>query len=182
MKPPAPELRRLGMLVRVVEREARHLARTAARLFAEDLGPARLARLDEEEELAERIDAFVARFGRLQDTLGARLLPALLRALGEPVGPMLDDLDRAERLGWIESAERWMEARALRNRLVHEYVEDPARLADALARARELVPLLLEAAERMRREPIRRGWMAAEEEGERRAEGGGRRAGPERPR
>ncbi len=162
MRPPARERRRLRRLVRVVEREARHLARTAARLFREDLGPGRLARLDTEEELAERIDAFVARFGRLQDTLGARLLPALLRALGEPVGPLLDDLDRAERFGWIESVDRWMEARALRDRLVHDHVEDPARLADALARARERVPMLLAAAGRMREEPARRGWLAEE--------------------
>lgn len=153
------ERARLRRLARVVEREARHLAQTAERLFREDLGTERLARLEAEPELAERIDAFTARFGRLQDTLGGRLLPALLRALGEPVGPVLDNLDRAERFGWIPSARQWMEARALRNRLIHEYVDDPAQLADALERARELVPLLTGTAERLRAELARRGWL-----------------------
>jgi hypothetical protein len=36
-------------------------------------------------ELAERTDAFVARFGRLQDTLADKLLPTLLDCLAEPV-------------------------------------------------------------------------------------------------
>lgn len=159
MSVPEAERERLRRLARVVEREARHLAHTAARLSRERLDAARLSRVEEEPDLAERIDAFTARLGRLQDTLGGRLLPALLRALGEPVGPTIDNLDRAERFGWIDSADAWREVRALRNRLIHEYVDDPAQLADALARALELVPLFLQAAERMRAELGRRGWL-----------------------
>ena len=34
--------------------------------------------------LAERLDVFVSRFGRLQDTVGDKLPPALLTALAEP--------------------------------------------------------------------------------------------------
>lgn len=40
-------------------------------------------------------------FWRLQDTIGDKLIPALLRALGEPQGAVIDNLDRAERLGWL---------------------------------------------------------------------------------
>ena len=76
--------------------------------------------------LAERLDAFVARFGRLQDTVGDKLLPSLLMALAEPVGPAIDNLDKAEKFGWIESTEDWMEMRRLRNQMVHEYIEDVA--------------------------------------------------------
>ena len=82
--------------------------------------------------LAERLDAFVARFGRLQDTVGDKLLPSLLMALAEPVGPAIDNLDKAEKFGWIESTEDWMEMRRLRNQMVHEYIEDVAVLASAL--------------------------------------------------
>lgn len=152
------ERARLRRLARVVERKARHLAQPAERLFREDLGAECLARLEAEPELAERIDAFTARFGRLQDTAGGRLLPPLLRALGEPVGPVLDNWDRAERFGWIPSARQWMEARALCDRLVPAHADDPAQLADALDRARELVPLLTGAAERLCAELLRRGW------------------------
>jgi len=35
--------------------------------------------LENNIELAERVEAFVARFGRLQDTLGDKLLPTLLK-------------------------------------------------------------------------------------------------------
>ena len=57
--------------------------------------------------LSERLDAFVARFARLQDSLGDKLLPALLRALAEPVGAALDNLNVGERLGWFDSVEQW---------------------------------------------------------------------------
>lgn len=45
----------------------------------------------------------MGRFGRLQDTLGDKLLPLLLSLLGEKVSSAIDNLDRAERLGFIES-------------------------------------------------------------------------------
>ena len=88
------------------------------------------------------MDAFVARFGRLQDTLGDKLLPQLLHALAEPVGPAIDNLNRAERLGWIASVDTWLEARRLRNRMIHEYVRDPLELATALSLAHAAVPEL----------------------------------------
>ena len=51
------------------------------------------------------MEAFVGRFGRLQDTLGDKLLPAYLAAEGEFPGTALDNLDRAERLGLLPSAD-----------------------------------------------------------------------------
>lgn len=48
-----------------------------------------------------------------------------------------------EKLGLLVSVVDWVEARALRNRLVHEYLQDAAEFAAALNRARELVPLLV---------------------------------------
>ena len=100
-------------------------------------------------DLAERVDAFVARFGRLQDTLAGGLLPRLLEAMLEPVGSTLDNLYRAERLGWVRSASDWAELRLLRNRMIHEYVEDPAELADALQAAHRATADLTAAAAAM---------------------------------
>ena len=108
---------------------------------------------------AERVEAFVARFSRLQDTLGDKLLPALLLALGEPVGAVIDNLDRAERLGFVASADDWLATRRLRNRMVHEYVEDPAVLAESLRQGHALVPMLLDVELRFRNEALRRGWI-----------------------
>lgn len=95
----------------------------------------------------------------MQDTLADKLLPALLGALGEPVGPQIDNLDRAERLGWVESTDHWLTVRQLRNRMVHEYMEDMALLADALQSGHDFVPLLALAAHTMTKELDTRGWL-----------------------
>lgn len=136
-----PGLLRVADLLEVGARELRHLRTTDRRLFGEGpLRPSLMARLESDEALAERLDAFVARFGRLQDTLGGRLLPATMRLLGDAPGAMLENLDWAERLGLVRSADRWARIRRLRNRMIHEYVSDPAVLADALNEAHAFIP------------------------------------------
>jgi len=98
--------------------------------------------------LAERLDAFAARFARLQDTLGDKLLPALLTRLGEPVSSVLDNLDRAARLGLLEQpSETWIAVRAMRNRMVHEYIRNPDLLAQAVNEAHQAVPMLVQLGE-----------------------------------
>lgn len=142
---------RLAFLLDTVEREAEHLRLTDARFFAEPFTTDRAARLGSDVAQAEQLDAFSARFARLQDTAGDRLLPALLARVGEPVGSVLDNLDRAARLGLlVETSETWLAARALRNRMVHEYIRDPATLAQAVREAHGLVPMLLAFAGRCR--------------------------------
>lgn len=140
---------RLAFLADVVRREAFHLQQTDARLFDPGFGIEQVAALADDPELSERVDAFVARFGRLQDTLAGALLPRLLELLLEPTGSVLDNLGRAERLGWITSASDWAELRILRNRMVHEYVRDPQALLDALQAAHAAVASLCAAAATM---------------------------------
>jgi uncharacterized protein with HEPN domain len=149
---------RLAFLTRVVRKECRHLRTTDQRLFPEPFTPARAAQLETDSELAERVEAFVGRFGRLQDTVGDKLLPALLAALGEPTGAAIDNLDRAERFGWLESSDTWMTMRKLRNQMIHEYVEDLAVLSDALDTAHGYVPTLISVATCLTDEAQRRGW------------------------
>lgn len=106
----------------------------------------RAGTLRQDIELGERVDAFVARFGRLQDTLADKLLPEVLSWLGEAVGPAIDNVARAERLGWISDGQAWLDARQLRNRMIQEYVRDPEVLAAALSTGHAAVPLLVESA------------------------------------
>jgi hypothetical protein len=47
--------------------------------------------------------------------------------------------------------EEWIEARNLRNRLVHEYMHEPGEFAEALKRAGALVSLLTATDEALRR-------------------------------
>lgn len=151
---------RLAFLCRVVAKERAHLLATDARLFAQPFTPERAAVLADDQEQAERVEAFVGRFARLQDTLGDKLLPVLLQCLGERTGAAIDNLDRAERLGLIRSAEDWMTLRRLRNQMVHEYVEDAIVLAGALQAGHGGVPTLDRAAQAMIAEVLRRGWVA----------------------
>ena len=123
---------RLLFLADVVMLEAQYLAQTDGRLFVRALAVEDIESLALDADLAERVDAFVARFGRLQDTLAGALLPRLLESLLEPQGSVLDNLNRAERRGWIRSSADWAELRMLRNRMVHEYVRDRQQLVDAL--------------------------------------------------
>lgn len=133
---------KLLFLAETVLAEVALLRTTDGRLFAQPMDAQRAATLAHDIELAERVDAFVARFGRLQDTVGDKLLPGVLAWLAEPVGPAIDNLSRAERLGWMRSATTWIECLQLRNFMIHEYVRDMAVLAAALTKGHETVGLL----------------------------------------
>ena len=159
MKPSPKILNRLQFLVRVAVKERRYLQETDSRLFDTPLTLERVTQLEMQPDLAERVDAFVGRFGRLQDTLGDKLLPMLLAALGESPAGAIDNLDKAERLGLIRSADDWLSMRQLRNQMVHEYVEDTTLLVNALQSGHDFVPMLVEAANRITGEAQRRGWV-----------------------
>lgn len=139
---------RLEFLARVADKECRHLLDTDSRLFGNLFTQEDAQKIEADPILAERLDAFVSRFGRLQDTVGDKLLPALLNALAEKTGAAIDNLDKAEKLGLIESADAWMEMRRLRNQMVHEYIEDLAVLTSALRNGHAFVPALVAAARR----------------------------------
>ncbi len=147
---------RLQFLMRVVTKEIRHLVDTDKRLFNKPFTAERAKEMETDHELAERVEAFVGRFGRLQDTVGDKLLPQLLSALGEIPAAVIDNLDKAERLQLLDSADEWLTMRQLRNQMVHEYVEDPQILTDALQTGHEFVATLVAAANRMIGEVQRR--------------------------
>lgn len=147
---------RAEFLVRIVRKECRYLISTDERLFDGGFTLEQIDRLEATPDVAERVDAFVGRFGRLQDTLGDKLLPLLLSLLGEKVSSAIDNLDRAERLGFINSTDDWMAMRNLRNQMVHEYVEDPSILHGALLSGHGFVPVLTASADKMLDEIERR--------------------------
>jgi hypothetical protein len=142
------QIARLEFLIRVTERECVHLLDTDRRLFGGLFTFEDAQRIQADPVLAERLDAFVSRFGRLQDTVGDKLIPALLVALGEKPGPAIDNLDQCEKFGLIESADVWMQTRKLRNQMVHEYIEDLIILTSALRNGHVFVPTLVATARR----------------------------------
>lgn len=127
----------------IAEREARALEASWQGLNKIELDVQQLDQLAPDATLAISVEAFAARFGRLQDHLGEKLIPRLLLLLGEATGPLLDNLNRAERLGILENALDWLAWRKLRNRLVHEYFQEAALFAQAIQQALSATPVLL---------------------------------------
>lgn len=83
----------------------------------------KLALLDLES--IQDLDQLVLRYSKLQDSMGSRLFPALLKILMEPLedNPMLDKLNRLEKMGILPSVQRWQQLREIRNKFAHDYPE-----------------------------------------------------------
>ncbi|WP_018936843.1 hypothetical protein [Thioalkalivibrio sp. ALJ24] len=128
---------RLARLLNLVDREDEHLLGVRERLLAGDcsVSPDRVRGILAADSGIDRLESFGAKFGRMQDTIMDKLVPAFLISAGEKPGPAIDNLARLEKLGLIEQADDWLQMRHLRNRLVHEYIENPDDLAPALQRA-----------------------------------------------
>ncbi|OHD77618.1 MAG: hypothetical protein A3J97_09970 [Spirochaetes bacterium RIFOXYC1_FULL_54_7] len=92
------------------------------------------------------LDQFNVRFTKLQDVLGSKVFPRILNLLGEDVRSLafIDVLSRLEALGFIDSADTWLSLREQRNRLSHDYPDDPDILAAELNSALEATTVLLE--------------------------------------
>ena len=131
----------------LASKEAAHLQYTHRTLFAQPIDADWVRQLSARDDLAEKIDAFVSRFGRLQDHIGEKLFPRFAALLGEAPKSILDVLAYAEKMQWIESAEVFIGARKLRNLLVHEYMSDIQLFLQALLSAREAAAMLFRTVE-----------------------------------
>jgi len=140
----------------IVAREGEHLSYSWRGLFRQTIDVAWVSHLEHAPDIAEQLEAFVSRFGRMQDTMADKLFPRWLLALAEMPGSQIETLNRAERLGVLASTERWLEARNLRNRLVHEYMTDPALFVVNLFLAKEYSVMLLDTFNRLREDAITR--------------------------
>lgn len=103
------------------------------------------------------LDQFAYRYTRLQDDMGTRLMPAILKVLGEEVSAMsaIDRFARLEQLGWLPSADAWAELRQIRNQFTHDYPDDTGerleRLQAACAAAGQLLIIMERFEERIRK-------------------------------
>jgi hypothetical protein len=102
------------------------------------------------------LDQFAYRYTRLQDDMGARLMPAILRALGEDVAamPALDRFSRLEQLGWLPSADNWNVLRQIRNQFSHDYPDSAnerfERLQAAIGAAQQLIAVMAQIESKIR--------------------------------
>lgn len=111
-----------------------------------DMGVDDYAHLGKEDR--RLLDQFAYRYTRLQDDMGAKLMPASLKALAEDVATMsaLDRFARLEQLGWLSSADEWQTLRQIRNQFTHDYPNNPSerfeRLQAAVHAAAQLIAVL----------------------------------------
>jgi hypothetical protein len=130
------------LALELARKEVAHLQYSHRTLFAQPIDATWVQQLASREDLAEKVEAFVSRFGRLQDHIGEKLVSRFAALLGEAPKTMLDVLVYAEKMQWIESAEAFLGARKLRNLLVHEYMSDATLFLQALSEAREAAEML----------------------------------------
>lgn len=140
----------------IVAKEGKHLSYSWNSLFNQAIDVEWVVSLEQNPGCAEQLEAFVSRFGRMQDTMADKLFPRWLLALAEVPGSQIETLNRAERLGVLTSTERWLEVRNLRNRLVHEYMTEPAKFVEDLALAKEYSLMLMETFNRLRQDAMTR--------------------------
>ena len=77
---------RVALLLRITQKETHYLERTATRLQGQNLDLAWAKSLEDNDERSEMLNSFVSRYSRLQDSLGDKLLRALLSANLEKTG------------------------------------------------------------------------------------------------
>ena len=140
---PENQRQHLAHLFELISREDELLAGVMQRLFAAtELDLPWFRDLLVTDLGSDRLESFTGKFARMQDNFVDKLLPKLLLLENEMPGSALDNLRKAERLGWLQNAEDWARMRLLRNKLVHEYVNDPAVLLNEVLAAKQLAESL----------------------------------------
>jgi hypothetical protein len=142
---------------RLAHKEAGHLRYSLTTLFALPIDLPWVRNLAQQPELAEKVEAFVSRFARLQDQLGDKLLPRCAHLLGESPKSLIDALAFAERAELLRDADEFIAARRLRNALVYEYMQDVQIFLGSLLAAREACGLFFELIDKISNELQRRG-------------------------
>jgi len=144
---PTPEQQRLQQVLHLCQRHRAALS-DALGIIQGEFTVNRVTLTQPSRYQRQVLDQFAYRYTRLQDDMGARLLPALLLALGENIAPMavLDRLNRLEQLGWLPSADEWVALRKIRNEFAHDYPERPdehvQKFNAAIDAAQRLIVLL----------------------------------------
>ncbi len=139
---------RFLQVMQLVDKEAQHLEQIVHRFFEEEdtITPEWLQKKLKTAIGIDQLESFSAKFSRLQDTLGDKLLPLFLKLAAEPTGTAIENLNRAEKLGLIMDTGQWLGARQLRNFLVHEYIDHLMILLESLEQARIMSTVLINTA------------------------------------
>lgn len=72
------------------------------------------------------LDTLTGRFAKLQDVLGSKIFPLIIKAFerDDAQDTIRDQLNKVEKLGALESVATWKELREIRNEIAHDYPDD----------------------------------------------------------
>jgi len=88
----------------------------------------------EDTQKIKTIDSFIYRFTKIQDKMGDKFFPTVLRELEEYKNSMalVDVLNKLEKLELLKDADTWIDYRKLRNSLTHEYPNNNEEIIEAI--------------------------------------------------
>ncbi|CAC9437745.1 hypothetical protein [uncultured Gammaproteobacteria bacterium] len=142
---------RISQIITILEKEDVLIKGVISRLFDQnELSVVWLENTLNTPEGIDRLESFVSKFSRMQDMFVDKLLPLFLIRSGETPKTAIDNLHRLEQLNIISDANDWLDMRLLRNKLVHEYVDDMAQLFEHLLLAKTFFVVLSQSFERLR--------------------------------
>lgn len=96
-----------------------------------------------------KFESLTARFARFNDILLQKIFRLIDTIDLDDTGTVRDRINRAEKKGLIEDAQRFIEIRELRNSIAHEY--QPESLKVIFPETLQATPILLDIAERVRK-------------------------------
>jgi len=100
----------------------------------------------------DRFESLTSKFARLSDLIIKQTIKLIdILDLDEPPETVRDAINRAEKKGLIESGEKFVRIRKLRNRIAHEYAESDENVVAIYAETLECVPLLFDSVDRIRK-------------------------------
>ena len=105
------------------------------------------------QEDLEKFESLTARFARFNDILLQKIFRLIDTIDLDDTGTVRDRINRAEKKGLIEDAQRFIEIRELRNSIAHEY--QPEALSVIFPETLQATPALLDVAERVRKYCLR---------------------------
>ena len=91
------------LALELASKKATYLANTHRTLFAMPIDAVWVQQLAAQPELVEKVEAFVSRFGRLQDYLGEKLISRFAALLGESPKFLFDVLAYTEKLSGLQA-------------------------------------------------------------------------------
>jgi len=109
-------------------------------------------RPDLDMDQLESFEALTARFARLSDLVIQKILRTIFIMDLEEIGTVRDRIHQAEKRGFVESAEDFVQIRMLRNEIAHEYKSET--IFDIFERVLTLTPALLDAVKRIQQHAI----------------------------